>query len=68
MRYILYLLYTYFRLFTVKNFKACKQYIKDVQWLKETDVETLDLKKTDFIVFEDFTGKDFDKLLNGKCA
>lgn len=52
----------------VNILQSCKQHVKDLKWVKENDLQTSDLSKTDFLVFEDFTGRDFDDLTSKKCA
>lgn len=49
-------------------FKACKQNKVNTSWIKEQDIYKKELKKTDFVVFENFEGKNFEAILEKKSA
>lgn len=40
----------------------------NVDWIAEESLEKINLQKTDFVVFHDFEGVDFDKIMNTKSA
>ncbi|KAL3278933.1 hypothetical protein HHI36_016451 [Cryptolaemus montrouzieri] len=52
----------------IQAYEACKQNKVNTHWIKERDLSEAELKKTDFIVFENFEGKDFDYIKEKKSA
>ncbi|CAG9818278.1 unnamed protein product [Phaedon cochleariae] len=53
----------------LQAFEACKQNVStNVSWVKELEFESLELNKTDFVVFEKFEGNNFENLKTSKCA
>ncbi|KAK9879087.1 hypothetical protein WA026_003900 [Henosepilachna vigintioctopunctata] len=52
----------------LQAFEACKQNKVNSSWVKEKDINALELKKTDFIVFENFDGRDFGSIIKQKSA
>ncbi|XP_045460665.1 DNA topoisomerase 2-binding protein 1 isoform X3 [Harmonia axyridis] len=52
----------------LQAFEACQQNKVNTVWIKEKDIYKIQLKKTDFIVFESFEGKDFETIKEQKSA
>ncbi|XP_044744929.1 DNA topoisomerase 2-binding protein 1-A isoform X2 [Coccinella septempunctata] len=52
----------------LQAFEACKQNKVNTLWVKEQDIPRKELKKTDFIVFENFEGQDFEGIKEAKSA
>lgn len=52
----------------IQAYESCKQWVKNISWIKEDDLSTLKLTKLDYLVFENFEGKDFSKYIESKCA
>ncbi|CAH1971985.1 unnamed protein product [Acanthoscelides obtectus] len=49
-------------------FEVCQQNKCNVKWVKESEVDTESVGKTDFVVFEEFKGSCFESLKQTKCA
>ncbi|CAG9853524.1 unnamed protein product [Phyllotreta striolata] len=51
------------------SFEYCKQNVpSEVEWLRESALQSLELKKTDFVVFDEFKGEYFNYVNSTKCA
>ncbi|KAJ3642726.1 hypothetical protein Zmor_025484 [Zophobas morio] len=49
-------------------YESCQQNVVNVSWLEESKLDSTDLSKTDFVVFQDFKGRNFNSLKESKCA
>ncbi|XP_008190279.1 DNA topoisomerase 2-binding protein 1 isoform X2 [Tribolium castaneum] len=52
----------------LQAYESCKQNVVNVSWVEEANFSTIDFSKTDFVVFQDFEGKNFESLKESKCA
>ncbi|CAH0559697.1 unnamed protein product [Brassicogethes aeneus] len=52
----------------LQAYEVCKQNVRNVSWVKEDEYDSADLGKTDFVIFEDFSGVNYEKLIETKCA
>ncbi|XP_066157208.1 DNA topoisomerase 2-binding protein 1-A [Euwallacea fornicatus] len=52
----------------VQAFEVCKQTVKTLLWVKEAELDGIDFTPNrDYLVFENFQGRDFSALIEKKC-
>ncbi|CAG9763855.1 unnamed protein product [Ceutorhynchus assimilis] len=51
-----------------RAYKSCKELVPDTIWDKESNLINRDLSKKDYLIFEEFEGKDFSIYSESQCA
>ncbi|CAG9762704.1 unnamed protein product [Ceutorhynchus assimilis] len=49
-------------------YNSCKNFVNEIFWAKETDLNSRDLSKGDYLVFEEFSNKDYTQYTERKCV